>query len=187
MTWYQILFLVLISFFLLLMLFNPKIRLFSLIVKQWKVFVKYNPDKVQQKISIIDMISFIIAPVLISSILVWGFAFIFTVDVASLLVTVFSIIFTVLFGFISVLVGKASSSNKIEKQLVSETFTSIVSAMLLAIISAILLIVYVSTSRNAIFDRVISNIVIWFSIESLLLLLMITKRSYVIFSKANDE
>jgi len=184
MEWYQIIFLVISLALLLAILINPKIRLFNLIIQQMKVFVKFNPKITKQKLSLHDMIAFIIAPIVISTIIVWGFNFIFLADVATVLVTVFSIIFTVLFGFISVLVGKTNSSNKIEKQLVSETFTSIVSAMLLAILSAVLLIIYLSVPGNILLIKLISNIVIWFSLVSLLLLLMITKRSYIIFSNA---
>lgn len=187
MIWYQIVFLSIMCLSMLLIFINPKIRFLNLFVKQFKVFVRYNKNSSKQKTSTIDVLSFIVAPIVVSSLLVWGFGFVFEIEVANLLVTVFSIIFTVLFGFISVLVGKANSTNKIEKQLVSETFTSIVSAMLLSIISAIFLIIYVSAKRHVIFDSVISNLVIWFSIVSILLLLMITKRSFVIFSKANDD
>lgn len=187
MIWYKILFLSIMFFSMLLIFINPKTRFINLFVKQFKVFVKYNKNTSKQQTSIIDVLSFIVAPIAISSLLVWGFGFVFEIEVANLLITVFSIIFTVLFGFISVLVGKTNSTNKIERQLVSETFTSIVSAMLLYIISAIFLIIYVSAKRHVIFDSLISNLVIWFSIVSILLLLMITKRSFVIFSKANDE
>jgi hypothetical protein len=56
--------------------------------------------------------------------------------------------------------------------------------MLLAILSAVLLIIYLSVPGNILLIKLISNIVIWFSLVSLLLLLMITKRSYIIFSNA---
>ncbi|MGD9604642.1 MAG: hypothetical protein AB7V00_00635 [Bacilli bacterium] len=184
MEWYQIILIVIMFLLLFVMFFNPKIRLFNLIKQQMKVFIKYNPKVSVQKISLHDMFTFILSPIFISLIIVLGFNFTFSEEVANLLVTVFSIIFTVLFGFISVLVGKANSSNKLEKQLVSETFTSIVSAMLLAILSAVLLIIYISMPEKTLYIKLISNIVIWFSLESLLLLLMITKRSYVIFSNA---
>lgn len=58
-----------------------------------------------------------------------------TTEVASAFTTIFSIIFTILFGFATILVGRISSTNVIEKQIVSETFVSIISASLLALIA----------------------------------------------------
>ncbi|SMC16184.1 hypothetical protein [Mycoplasmopsis agassizii] len=152
---------------------------------QFKVFVKYNDQNEKQKISWRDLIGFILFPLVTSSALVWGFEFTFSIEVANLLTTFFSIIFTVLFGVSSVLLVRTNSNNKIERKAIMETFTSVVNAMLLLIFSTVLLVVYVSQYGQVIINKIISNIVISFSITSLLLILLATKRIYISFKESN--
>ena len=113
-----------------------------------------------------------------------GFTFKFCLIVkcglAELLTTIFSLIFTILFGFASILIGKVNSQNHIEKQITCETFVSIVTAMLLALIATIVSIVLTQISMGQT-SVVLSGIIYFISFVEIMLLLMITKRTFVVY------
>ena len=81
---------------ILLMLFgNAKVRVFSVLVNQIKVFKNAKTEK----LSWWDIVCFIIMPICLAIILTIGFRCIIDDDLASVLTTVFAFVFTVLFGF----------------------------------------------------------------------------------------
>ena len=97
---------------ILLMLFgNAKVRVFSVLVNQIKVFKNAKTEK----LSWWDIVCFIIMPICLAIILTIGFRCIIDDDLASVLTTVFAFVFTVLFGFAAILVGKMESNNDIER------------------------------------------------------------------------
>ena len=71
------------------------------------------------------MFVFIFFPIVLSVIITFGFGSIIDDTLAGVLTTVFAFVFTVLFGFAAILVGKLDCDNEIEKQVVGETFVSI--------------------------------------------------------------
>ena len=98
---------------LCIMLFcNRKVRLWSLLIEQIRVF---RNDK-KKRISLWDCICFLVFPMLISLIFVYKLDFTINNNLAELLTTVFSIVFTVLFGFAAIMISKIDSQNKTEKQ-----------------------------------------------------------------------
>lgn len=85
---------------ILLMLFgNAKVRVFSVLVNQIKVFKNAKTEK----LSWWDIVCFIIMPICLAIILTIGFRCIIDDDLASVLTTVFAFVFTVLFGFAAIL------------------------------------------------------------------------------------
>ena len=101
---------------------------------------------------------------------------------AGILTTVFSLTFTVLFGFSAIIIGKIKSTNTIEKQVAQETFVSIVSATLLSLTAAILSILSMKI-RNINYVEIISLIIYSISIITIMFLLLITKRTFAIYTK----
>lgn len=158
---------------ILLMLFgNAKVRVFSVLVNQIKVFKNAKTEK----LSWWDIVCFIIMPICLAIILTIGFRCIIDDDLASVLTAVFAFVFTVLFGFAAILVGKMESNNDIERKVVGETFVSIVSSTILSLLAAILSIIILET-ESEMAEEIISCVVYSFSFMIIMLLLMITKRT----------
>ena len=162
---------------LCIMLFcNRKVRLWSLLIEQIRVF---RNDK-KKRISLWDCICFLVFPMVISLIFVYKLGFTINNNLAELLTTVFSIVFTVLFGFAAIMISKIDSQNKAEKQVAEETFVSIVSSTILSLIAAVLSIVL--TQVNSVMClQIISSGVITISLIIIMLLLLITKRVFLLY------
>ena len=166
-----------VFFHLCIMLFcNRKVRLWSLLIEQIRVF---RNDK-KKKISLWDCICFLVFPMVISLIFVYKLGFTINNNLAELLTTVFSIVFTVLFGFAAIMISKIDSQNKTEKQVAEETFVSIVSSTILSLIAAVLSIVLTQV-KSVICLQIISSGVITISLIIIMLLLLITKRVFLLY------
>ena len=166
-----------VFFLLCIMLFcNRKVRLWSLLIEQIRVF---RNDK-KKKISLWDCICFLVFPMVISLIFVYKLGFTINNNLAELLTTVFSIVFTVLFGFAAIMISKIDSQNKTEKQVAEETFVSIVSSTILSLIAAVLSIVLTQV-KSVICLQIISSGIIIISLIIIMLLLLITKRVFLLY------
>ena len=119
---------------------------------------------------------------MVALISVFKLDFIVNKDLADTLTTVFSIIFTVLFGFAAIMIGKIDSENKTEKQVAEETFVSIVSSNVLSFGATVLSIV-VSQFENTVCLQIFSSLLLMTSLMIIMLVLMITKRTFVLFVK----
>lgn len=171
-----------VFFLLCIMLFcNRKVRLWSLLIEQIRVF---RNDK-KKKISLWDCICFLVFPMVISLIFVYKLGFTINNNLAELLTTVFSIVFTVLFGFAAIMISKIDSQNKTEKQVAEETFVSIVSSTILSLIAAVLSIVLTQV-KSVICLQIISSGVITISLIIIMLLLLITKRVFLLYVDRKD-
>lgn len=168
---------IIIAIFLIMILFlNRKVRLFALAKEQMQVF----KNAKKKKLSLWDLLCFCVFPLIIAIIFVYKLDFIVDDALANLLTTVFSILFTVLFGFATIMISKIDSQNKLEKQVAEETFVSIVSSTVLSLIAAIVAIV-LTQMDSATCLRILSTIVLALSIMIILLILMITKRTFYLY------
>ena len=160
-----------------MMLFgNKKVRILSVLIKQLQVFKNAKTDK----ISVWDIVCFIFFPIVLSVIITFGFASIIDDTLAGVLTTVFAFVFTVLFGFAAILVGKLDCDNEIEKQVVGETFVSIMTSNILSLIASILSIAIIITGDEK--AKLILTICVYsFSFMIIMLLLMISKRTFIIY------
>lgn len=160
-----------------MMLFgNKKVRISSVLIKQLQVFKNAKTDK----ISVWDIVCFIFFPIVLSVIITFGFGSIIDDTLAGVLTTVFAFVFTVLFGFAAILVGKLDCDNEIEKQVVGETFVSIMTSNILSLIASILSIAIIITGDEK--AKLILTICVYsFSFMIIMLLLMISKRTFIIY------
>jgi len=160
-----------------MMLFgNKKVRILSVLIKQLQVFKNAKTDK----ISVWDIVCFIFFPIVLSVIITFGFGSIIDDTLAGVLTTVFAFVFTVLFGFAAILVGKLDCDNEIEKQVVGETFVSIMTSNILSLIASILSIAIIITGGEK--AKLILTICVYsFSFMIIMLLLMISKRTFIIY------
>lgn len=122
---------------------------------------------------------------LISFIFVYKLNLYVNYNLAELLTTVFSIIFTVLFGFASVMIGKIDSNKKIEKQVAEETFVSIVSSTILSLFAAIISILIIQV-KDEMMLQILSFTLYSFSLIIVLFLLLITKRTFLLYIEAKE-
>ncbi len=160
-----------------MMLFgNKKVRILSVLIKQLQVFKNAKTDK----ISVWDIVCFIFFPIVLSVIITFGFGSIIDDTLAGVLTTVFAFVFTVLFGFAAILVGKLDCDNEIEKQVVGETFVFIMTSNILSLIASILSIAIIITGDEK--AKLILTICVYsFSFMIIMLLLMISKRTFIIY------
>ena len=137
------------------------------------------------KVSPWDIVCFLFMPVALAAIITYKFQITIDDTLAQVFTTIFSLAFTVLFGFAAILVGKIDSKHNIEKQVVGETFVSIVSATLLCLISTILSIVTIKVD-NSIILSLLSFITYSISFMIVMLVLLITKRTFIIYCNATN-
>ena len=128
----------------------------------------------------------IILPIILSIIISVGYGYIVDNELAGDLTTVFAFVFTVLFGFAAILVGKIDSKNAIERQVVEETFISIMTSNILSLLSAVISIIIIMT-EDKIKSIVLSTIIYCLSFMIIMLLLMISKRTFVIYCSNKTE
>lgn len=155
---------------------NKKVRVLPVLIKQLQVFKNAKTNK----ISIWDIVCFVIMPIVLAVLIAFGFGCTIDNILAGVLTTVFAFVFTVLFGFAAILVGKLDSNNEIEKQVVGETFVSIMTSNILSLISAVISIAIIITN-NEIANLVLSICIYSFSFMIIMLLLMISKRTFIIY------
>jgi hypothetical protein len=155
---------------------NKKVRVFPVLMKQLQVFKNAKTDRT----SLWDILCFVIMPIVLAVIITYGFDCQIDDTLAGVLTTVFAFVFTVLFGFAAILVGKLDSNNEIEKQVVGETFVSIMTSNILSLIAAVLSIMVIITN-NEMANLVLSICIYSFSFMIIMLLLMISKRTFVIY------
>jgi len=167
---------------ILAMLCNRKINVAAVFVEQLRVF----KDNRTKKISPWDIVSFIVCPIFLSLVLVIWYDFSINKELAQVLTTAFSLIFTLLLAFETVLVSKKNSTNDIEREVISQTFVSAVSASILALVGIILsmMIMFIS---DACMLRIFTTLILVLSFMTIMLLLMIIKRTFKIFMNDNKK
>lgn len=168
-----------------LMLFcNRKANVVRIFIKQITVFKNYNSNKT----SIWDLLCFLFFPIIVSVLFVESLDYTISNEVATILSTVFSIIFTVLFGFASIIVGKIESNNKIEKQVIEETFISVLSSTILSLIATILsVIIPILGNKNTVIREILSITLLSISLITIMLMLVITKRTFKVYCKKENK
>lgn len=168
---------------ILIMIFgNRKVRIISVFAMQFQGFKNARNNK----ISLWDIVCFLFMPVVLAAIITYKFQIIMDDTLAQVFTTIFSLAFTVLFGFAAILVGKIDSKHDIEKRVVGETFVSIVSATLLCLISTILSIITIRVNNFTILS-LLSFAVYSISFMIVMLMLLITKRTFIIYCNATNE
>lgn len=160
----------------IMLLCNKKVCLIRVFIKQLQVFKNAQNGKT----SIWDIICFVFLPVMISILIVFGIPYQVDNRLSEILTTVFALVFTILFGFAAVIVEKSASDSKVKKRVISETFISIITSTVLSLIAAVISIILTIIDEDCMISM-FSAILIALSLHILMLLLMITKRTFVIY------
>ena len=160
----------------MMLFFNKKVNLFRLFARQIQVFKNDHTNK----FSIWDLLCFTIFPIITSILIVYGLSYQIDIKLAEILTTVFSIIFTILFGFAAVIVEKSKTDNSKKERVIVETFISIATSTTLSLI-AIIISILLTKFRTELAASILSVFLFTLSFIIIMLLLMVTKRTFVIY------
>lgn len=172
---YYVLLIIGILIFVMLF-FNKKVNLTRLFISQFQVFKN---DKTG-KYSIWDIVSFLVIPIAVSVLFVFGIPYRVSSELAEVLTTVFSLVFSILFGFAAVIMERNASDNSKKRQVVNETFVSIVTATVLSLVATIVSI-FITQIEDLSMISILSVVIFALSLMIIMLILMITKRTFVIY------
>lgn len=167
---------------LLIIVFNPKIQLTRIFVEQFKV---YKNDKTH-KISMFDILSFLIAPICISILTSVSLPYEKVATSAGTIMTVFSIVATLLLSFLALLVDKSTTNQK-EKEVIDQTFVTISVDIVYSIFVVMLFALPDFIEFTDIIEKIFVGVVAFLIIKILLNVFMILKRVHAILSNAGNS
>lgn len=167
---------------LLIIVFNPKIQLTRIFVEQFKV---YKNDKTH-KISMFDILSFLIAPICISILTSVSLPYEKVATSAGTIMTVFSIVATLLLSFLALLVDKSTTNQK-EKEVIDQTFVTISVDIVYSIFVVMLFVLPDFIEFTDIIEKIFVSVVAFLIIKILLNVFMILKRVHAILSNAGNS
>ncbi|CUQ89221.1 hypothetical protein ABHB17_10845 [[Eubacterium] siraeum] len=167
---------------LLIIVFNPKIQLTRIFVEQFKV---YKNDKTH-KISMFDILSFLIAPICISILTSVSLPYEKVATSAGTIMTVFSIVATLLLSFLALLVDKSTTNQK-EKEVIDQTFVTISVDIVYSIFVVMLFVLPDFIEFTDIIEKIFVGVVAFLIIKILLNVFMILKRVHAILSNAGNS
>ncbi len=168
---------------LLIIVFNPKIQLTRIFVEQFKV---YKNDKTH-KISMFDILSFLIAPICISILTSVSLPYEKVATSAGTIMTVFSIVATLLLSFLALLVDKSTTNQK-EKEVIDQTFVTISVDIVYSIFVVMLFVLPdFFIEFTDIIEKIFVGVVAFLIIKILLNVFMILKRVHAILSNTGNS
>ena len=167
---------------LLIIVFNPKIQLTRIFVEQFKV---YKNDKTH-KISMFDILSFLIAPICISILTSVSLPYEKVATSAGTIMTVFSIVATLLLSFLALLVDKSTTNQK-EKEVIDQTFVTISVDIVYSIFVVMLFVLPDFIEFTDITEKIFVGVVAFLIIKILLNVFMILKRVHAILSNTGNS
>lgn len=167
---------------LLIIIFNPKIQLTRIFVEQFKV---YKNDKTH-KISMFDILSFLIAPICISILTSVSLPYEKVATSAGTIMTVFSIVATLLLSFLALLVDKSTTNQK-EKEVIDQTFVTISVDIVYSIFVVMLFVLPDFIEFTDIIEKIFVGVVAFLIIKILLNVFMILKRVHAILSNDGNS
>ncbi len=167
---------------LLIIVFNPKIQLTRIFVEQFKV---YKNDKTH-KISMFDILSFLIAPICISILTSVSLPYEKVATSAGTIMTVFSIVATLLLSFLALLVDKSTTNQK-EKEVIDQTFVTISVDIVYSIFVVMLFVLPDFIEFTDIIEKIFVGVVAFLIIKILLNVFMILKRVHAILINAGNS
>lgn len=167
---------------LLIIVFNPKIQLTRIFVEQFKV---YKNDKTH-KISMFDILSFLIAPICISILTSVSLPYEKVATSAATIMTVFSIVATLLLSFLALLVDKSTTNQK-EKEVIDQTFVTISVDIVYSIFVVMLFVLPDFIEFTDIIEKIFVGVVAFLIIKILLNVFMILKRVHAILSNTGNS
>lgn len=159
----------------LVMLFNRKTRVTQILAAQLRVF----RNAKTRKTSIWDSICFIVMPVIVAIIISFDLGWEINSDTFTGILALILVLIATALEFMF-LARRTESDNKVKKQVMDETFVSILTSNVLSLFTAILLIVVLEV-YNSIAKKILTACIYSAVFMIALLILMILKRIFALF------
>ncbi len=154
-------------------LISRKTSILKIVIEQFKI---YKDDR-NGKYYWLDIITFIIVPILIGIIVAFNLPISKIIDNANTVITVFSLIATLPLSFLAMLIDRILKSKKAE-EVAKETFVSITIDIIYAIIIIGIVIFAALTPLTIFAEKVIVGLIAFLTVKMVLNILMILKRIY---------
>ena len=159
----------------LVMLFNRKTRVTQILAAQLRVF----RNAKTRKTSIWDSICFIVMPVIVAIIISFDLGWEINSDTFTGILALILVLIATALEFMF-LARRTESDNKFKKQVMDETFVSILTSNVLSLFTAILLIVVLEV-YDSIAKKILTACIYSAVFMIALLILMILKRIFALF------
>lgn len=159
--------------FLISILISRKTGIFKVVIEQFKI---YKDDR-NGKYYWIDLITFIILPILIGVIVAFNLPISKIINNADTVITVFSLIATLPLSFLAMLIDRILKSKKAE-EVAKETFVSITVDIIYSIVIIGIVVFAALTPLTSIAERVIVGLIAFLTVKMVLNILMILKRVF---------
>lgn len=159
--------------FIISILISRKVSVFKIVMEQFKV---YKDDRTGNYYWL-DMITFIMAPLLIGIIVAINLPLSKIINNADTIITVFSLIVTLPLSFLAMLIDRILK-NKKEEEVARETFVSITVDIIYAIIIMALVVFAALTPLGDCMEKIIVGLIAFLTVKMVLNILMILKRVF---------
>ena len=159
--------------FIASLLISRKTCILKIILEQFKI---YKNDKTK-RLYWLDIITFIIAPLVIGVIVALNLPLSKIVYNADTVITVFSLIVTLPLSFLAMLIDRVLKNKKAE-EVAKETFVSITIDILYAMIIIGVVIFASLTPLTVFWEQIVVGLIAFFTVKMVLNILMILKRVF---------
>ena len=159
--------------FLFSIIISRKTSVLKIIIEQFKI---YKDDR-NGKYFWLDIVTFIISPLLIAIIVALNLPITVIISNAESIITVFSIIVTLPLSFLALLVDRVLKSQKAE-EVARETFVSITIDIVYSIVIIGIVVFSSLTPLPIIINKIMVGLIAFFTVKMILNILMILKRVF---------
>lgn len=162
-----------VALFLISILISRKASVLKIVVEQFKI---YKDDR-NGKYYWLDIVTFIIVPLLIGGIVAFNLPLSRIIGNADTVITVFSLIATLPLSFLALLIDRILKSKK-EEEVARETFVSITIDIIYAIIIIGIVVFASLTPLAKLAEKAVVGLIAFFTVKMVLNILMILKRVF---------
>lgn len=155
---------------------NRKIRIFDIIVDQFKIYKDDRNDKYYW----LDIVNFIIVPIGVGVLVAYNLPLSKIIDNADKIITIYSIIATLPLSFLALLVDRILKNRK-EEAVAKETFVSITIDIVYSIAVIAIVVFAALTPLPSLVGEIIVGVITFLTIKIVLNIFMILKRVYKVY------
>lgn len=155
---------------------NRKIRIFDIIVDQFKIYKDDRNDKYYW----LDIVNFIIVPIGVGVLVAFNLPLSKIIDNADKIITIYSIIATLPLSFLALLVDRILKNRK-EEAVAKETFVSITIDIVYSIAVIAIVVFAALTPLPSLVGEIIVGVITFLTIKIVLNIFMILKRVYKVY------
>lgn len=155
---------------------NRKIRVFDIIIEQFKIYKDDRNDKYYW----LDILNFILVPIGVGGLVAFNLPLSNIIDNADKIITIYSIIATLPLSFLALLVDRILKNRK-EEEVAKETFVSITIDIIYSIAVIAIVVFAALTPLPNFVGKIIVGVIAFLTIKIVLNIFMILKRVYKVY------